>query len=1004
MRTRWRHWLKRGISASGPLPRGRFTGRIFFLLALLLQFQFLFLFLLPEPGKAAEGQFVARAWTAVDGLPSNDINDLAQSADGYLWIGTSRGLCRYDGFRFVSCGPEEGMGSVDVQRMVSDPRGQIWLQDDDRNIRVRRGKVFQAGPVGMSVDQTAADGSIWGLGLSAFTRYAEGKLTEIPLPPGWPKVDVIKFLATRDHGLLALSWKGEILSWRDGTWSPWRDFRSGGETNEAGALFEDSTGAVWLSIEPDKVWRVTETEKTKHILPGNKNGFWQMAERQPGEIWATATDGGIWHLEDGEFRRFPMPADTMATRMLVDKAGTLWLATTGSGLLRIDRAKVHPRKLDDLAGGGRISALAELEPGAFVVGTVRNGTWQWQDGKASPWPPGDPQFQDYIYCNAMLKARDGTLWIGTNFALHAFRDGRRLAVPGLDKMIEPGDSAMSLWECRDGSLLVGAGVGRLSRVRDGHFQHIPVPGCQSSICDISEGPDGALWVASKWDGIFRVKDGEVRHFGEAEGLPGRRSFSLFYDRQGRLWAGFGTGGLFGFREGRFIPVPLRGEGAANSVLQMAEDNHGWLWFCGDQGISGLSLNEAVTSMNGGRAAGTVHAGLAEGMASEQCQAMKPLVSDGGMISFGTIRGFVSFLPRELKEHPSPASPLLEEIYINENPSPVSAGDPPVEVPPEARFEVHFTGIDLRHGDGLRFRCRLNGFEPEWNETGTRRFAGYTKVPPGEYDFEVSSRNSSGWNPVPAHLRIRVQPHFWQELWFQILCALAAAGGVALAARGWEQARARRKAAALARVNGERTRIALDLHDGIGSGLTQVGMMAAALQKELSVAGQAGESSKLLQQRIRSLAQDLDIAVWATSPRHDNVAALCTYLSEYLIEYFRNSGIRCWIRVPENPGDTPIGPEVRHHLFMAAREAMNNCLKHSGATEIRLSIARTDGWLTIILADNGTGFSPDQAAQRHRNGLKNLTERMGAAGGLATVESGPGGTSVTFSLQLPGGSV
>lgn len=959
---------------------------------------------------ATDGRYVARKWTTADGLPSNTVSALALSGDGYLWVGTPRGLCRFDGSRFIPCQGAEGMPEADIQRMVADPAGKIWVQDEEWNVRVREGRTFQLVSGGMAVDQSGADGSIWGLGRRVITRHAHGQTVEIPLPPDWKRGEPIKLLPTRNSGLLVLSWRGEIRNWQDGKWSDWLERQPVESDSGAGALLEDASGAVWVSTAPDIVWKIADGKRTRYSFAGPNHGFWQMCERQPGEIWGTGTDGAVWHLEGGGFVKFPLPAETIATRLLADPSGALWVATLDSGLLRLDRAKVETSKIDALPGGGRISALAELEPGVFAAGTLRNGTWSWREGTSAAWPPDDGAFQQFIYSNALIKTRDGTVWAGTNFAVHRIRENRRVTPENLAKLIDAGDSAMALHECLDGSILVGTGLGKVHRIRNDQSERLSLPGSQSAISDFAETADGSLWVSTRWDGVFRVKDNHVTRFDESSGLSSRRVLCLLADSRGGLWAGLGPGGLFSFTGKRFERLPMRGAGAANSVLRLIEDNQGWMWFGGDQGISGVSLALAASAMTGGAEAETVHAGLVEGMASEQCVPAKPLKTADGRLAFGTMSGFVRFRPDDLREFPEPPPAVVEEISINGKMEPLSARNGMLEIPPAARFEAHFTGIDLRHGAGLRFRYKLNGFETQWNEVGPRRFASYSKVPPGEYTLVVACGNAGQWNPEIAYLRLNVLPFFWQRTWVQVLFAAMIAGAVAFTARTRERQRAKARATALERLNAERSRIALDLHDGIGSGLTQVGMMAAALGKELAVspAGQAqgkevpataAASARQLQRRIRTLAQDLDIAVWATSPRHDHAAALCTYLSEYLIEYFRDSGIRCWISVPDHPTETVIRPEARHHLFMGAREVMNNCLKHSQASEIRLIITEDGPLLTVTLSDNGTGFTPAPAGESRRNGLSNLKERMVRAGGNATVHSGPEGTSVAFTLTL-----
>lgn len=233
--------------------------------------------------------------------------------------------------------------------------------------------------------------------------------------------------------------------------------------------------------------------------------------------------------------------------------------------------------------------------------------------------------------------------------------------------------------------------------------------------------------------------------------------------------------------------------------------------------------------------------------------------------------------------------------------------------------------------------------------------------------------------------------------------LAGAALLAAVVRYSSQRRLRRRLLALEqeqRVAAERERIARNLHDGLGAGLTHVGMMAEQLAEDGGGATDLRERAALLVERVQGVARDLDAAVWAVSPRHDRLPALCSYVGEYALEFFRDTPVRCRVEIASALPDQAISPEARHHLFLAAKEALNNALKHSGGAHVTLTVRRDVDAVALVIADDGHGFDVAAAARSKRNGLRNLRERINEAGGRLAVESSATGTTITILLPCP----
>jgi signal transduction histidine kinase len=252
----------------------------------------------------------------------------------------------------------------------------------------------------------------------------------------------------------------------------------------------------------------------------------------------------------------------------------------------------------------------------------------------------------------------------------------------------------------------------------------------------------------------------------------------------------------------------------------------------------------------------------------------------------------------------------------------------------------------------------------------------------------------------------LRPHYWQTLWFRSGLALAIIGGASGMALYATRRRMQRKLALLEQqqaVEHERGRIAKDMHDQIGAGLTQIGLLGEFARRDAAKPGNAGAGVKAHVDKIcdtaRELARTLDEIVWMVNPRNDSLNKLGTYLAAYAEEYFQASDIRCRLDIPPSLPAYPLPTDVRHNVFLTVQEALNNVAKHSRASEARVALVLADSMLEIDVEDNGVGFAV-ATASTSRHGLSNMRERIREIGGDIQISSEPGkGTRICVRIPL-----
>ena len=336
-------------------------------------------------------------------------------------------------------------------------------------------------------------------------------------------------------------------------------------------------------------------------------------------------------------------------------------------------------------------------------------------------------------------------------------------------------------------------------------------------------------------------------------------------------------------------------------------------------------------------------------------------------------------------------------------------DDGLKIPPGGhQFDFVFTALSFTAPDKVRFRYRLAGFDNGWVEAGDKRAAHYGPLPPGQYQFQVIACNNDGvWNEQGATLALKQLPFFWQTWWFAILAGVAAIIAVAVGVRQAATRSLRRKLEHLKQqraIERERERIAQDIHDDLGAGLTQIMLQSSLARRESPEQMQTDLTQ--VSETARTLVRAMDEIVWAINPENDSLDGLVTYAGKFFQEFTTAANLRCRLDLPPQPPAIALTAETRHNLFLAVKETLNNVVKHSRATEVSFSLKLPPGAFAFVIKDNGVGFTPGntsgsapaQERLSYGHGLRNLARRLEEIGGSFVLTSAPGqGTQVELSV-------
>jgi signal transduction histidine kinase len=318
--------------------------------------------------------------------------------------------------------------------------------------------------------------------------------------------------------------------------------------------------------------------------------------------------------------------------------------------------------------------------------------------------------------------------------------------------------------------------------------------------------------------------------------------------------------------------------------------------------------------------------------------------------------------------------------------------------------MRYTGINFTAPERVRFRYRLAGLDSGWVDAGERRAAFYSYVPPGKHQFRVIACDGDGvWNESGATLELTVLRYFWQTWWFLGAACLGLFVSVGGTIRFLEQRKVQQQLKQLEHareLERERARIAQDLHDDLGASLSRISLLSDLAKAGKDRASPTGAHVDKISQLAGQTLRALDEIVWAVRPGSDSVQSLVEYIAHFAGELFKGHGVRCRLDLPENLPARSLPPEMRHNIFLIAKEALTNAMKHAAAREVCVRIHAAADALEVVIQDDGQGYDPANSGVREGNGLGNMRRRAEALGGKLVLQTAPGqGTTVRLSVQF-----
>ena len=967
----------------------------------------------------AINQYAHTTWTARQGSFNGVIRAIAQTQDGYLWLGTEFGLVRFDGVRALpwTFPPNQRLPSNGIVSLLATRDGSLWIGTVKGLARWQGGTLTDyAELAGQRILSLTEDrtGKVWAGSFS---------------PAGATLCEIRDRTACIGH---------------DGTFGPWV------------RAYEDLDGHLWVAASTG-LWQWTPGPAKRYPLPSASTWFLTSQPLAEGDA-ATALTlivGGLGSFVDGRVIAYPetgVPQPFTPLNLLRTRDGALWIGTLERGLVRVAHGRTSTMARRDGLSSDHVWSLFQDREGNVWVGTAQ-GLDRFSELVATP--VDVDQGLSSTDAMTVLAARDGTVWIGALNGLNRCRGA--ITTCHRDHEGLPGTSIGSLVEDDRGRVWVSTerGVARLENGRFRSASGVPTLWVNAMT------PDGGtgLWMSDQDRGLLHVVDDAVvqqipwSQFGD----DGRVAATLLADRaRGGLWLGFFGGGVAYLKDGHVAESYGAGDGLGDGrVMGLHLEPDGAVWAATEHGLSRIANRRVVTlTTKNGLPCETVHwivddervsywlytaCGLVQisrpalqSWSSDSTRTIEATLfeaSDGvrsralltgftprvskssdGRVWFVNVDGVSVIDPVHLPINTMPPTVRIEQITANQQTYDASAQ---IHLPASIRdLEIDYTALSLVASEKNRFRIKLEGHDRDWRDVGSRRQAFYSNLPPRQYRFRVTASNNSGvWNEMGAAADFTIAPAFYQTIWFRAL-GLAAVGALLWALHQFRlrQLASQFDARLLDRLN-ERTRIARELHDTLLQSFHGVMFRFQAAANVLPdrplEAQQRLETA--LKQGTHAIREGRDAVqgLRASTTVTNDLAVALSALGEELSATQVNDPLAKTAELDVAIKGTPrtLRPIIRDDIYRITGEALRNAFWHAGARRIEVEMRYDDRHFQLRVRDDGRGIDAGvlDGQRAGHFGLPGMRERAELIGGHLEIWSEAGmGTEVA--LTIPGVTV
>jgi signal transduction histidine kinase/ligand-binding sensor domain-containing protein len=947
------------------------------------------------PAAPATG-LASRAWQTKDGLPENTVQAFAQTADGFLWAGTTGGLVRFDGDSFTTFdhSTAPAFEESDVLSLLVTSDGSLWIGTDGGGLIRYRDGIFShfAAPQGLDDGFVRAifedrERRLWvgtGSGLFRWNGDARRPFTRIR---GSAVADVQMLYEDRGSNLWVAG--SQLYQLRNGRLQAQRFRNRDSKDDPIKAMIQSGDGTLWVGSLSGLSSRKKNQKDFVH-LNGITGAVTSLLIADNSTLWIGTASDGLFTLKNHVLARanaFPAAPRTSILSLFQDSGHDIWIGTQ-AGLVELIHSPVSIIHFPKGATSDSATVYVDRHNTVWVASrrlyTVH--------GKSLT-PVSIPQLAD-VNIQCVWSDKDDSLWLGTNGdgIYHVTQKGavhyttQNGLVNNFIRVIIGG---------RDDTVWVGTDSG-VSYYLHGVMRHLGIGDSlrNESIRAIHPDRFGDVWIGGSL-GLSRLHNGKFVENAITKALRSEKVWSIYEGSRGTFWFGTRYGGLYGFQNNRVVHFTTAQGLISDSIYKMVGDGKGGLWLSGPAGISSLSMNDLYAfGETGVRDLHPRTYYISDGQQTVQFYGgTQPAGWNGasGDIWFSSNHGPVHIIP----DHDSPPLPRLRIKRIVVDGRTIDEGNKVVLGPDDTTLEINYAPILLKPQKIMRYQYKLDGFDKSWQDVFGRKTAYFTKLPAGHFVFRVRAYYADQLSRfAETSITVVRRPVFYSTWWFFSLIALA----VCLLVVTGHLWKVRQVDSRFRAILEERSRVAREVHDTLIQGCASV---SAFLEASSNISGDRDLKEEYVNFARSQISITMDEArrtVWNLRHGGETQGDIRKIISDMADQMSKEFGvtISCTFRGRKVELDSI----TLHEATMIVREALMNALLHGDAGRVEI-VTRCDLYqLSISVRDDGKGFDDSQVSDKGHYGLKGMRERTTMVGGAFSLQTGVGnGTVITFTLPL-----
>ncbi|MEL7834163.1 ligand-binding sensor domain-containing protein [Fodinibius sp. Rm-B-1B1-1] len=920
---------------------------------------FVLLFLFAGIAEAQNLPF--RNYSIEDGLSEAVVNTIAQDEEGYLWIGTGYGLNRFDGINFKSYYIEDGLLNNSVQSLYLDRENRFWIGTDSGVNIIRKDSIHTISNLQplesstiLSIYQDSQKG-MW------FTTDGEGvwhwdpqkSLTQYREVHGIGSSRV-RAAVEDQKGVMWFATRDGLTKLEDGNFRTFTT-RHGLPDNRLRDVILTEDGELWVASRGGLCHFQDEQFNCFSEDDGLMNNRIQSISKDEQENLWLGTEEGVSYFSNGQFKNYSVEqglGNNMIHATYYDNEGNIWFGTFGGGASIFLGDYVETYTIEEGLPNNVVTSIAEDQRGQFWVSTYGGGISKIGED-IETLTANDGLVDNKVY-TLQIDSRD-RLFVGTRWGLSIYEND---SFKNFDETELPYRKIRAVLPLGGGDefLLGTYGEGIIEFANGRFIQFTEEDGlANNTVMSLEQTEDGVIWAAT-YGGVSRIQDTTFTNYTIEDGLPHNGVLDVLEDQNGELWVAT-FGGIARF-DGKGFEAITAADGLPDEVCYFIEQD--------ERGIFWVGTNEGVVRFD----YQAYHDGDSErqvfklitreqGLAANEMNAGASFKDSNDRLWFGSVHGVSVFDPSKEKVTNTPPKVHINSMYV-------SGEEVPLKPQINMGSDVHnitfsFIGLSFSAPHQMKYQYRLKNSGEGWQET-MQRSVSYSALIPGDYTFEVKAQNIDGqWSTNTARVGFTIQAPFWLQWWFLTLVVLVVIGLVIFSYHYYRI----KKMMEMERM---RVRIASDLHDDVGSALTEIALQSDFLQT-MQVSDKLEESLKQIGAQSRKIVSSLDDIVWSIDARNDTVGDLTDRMQDYINNVLPNREVYYHF---DGDMQQKLEVSVKENLYLIFKEAVNNIAKHSNADRVEVTLSANGSDETLLkVKDNGTEVKGNRKTGQ---GLQNMRMR------------------------------